>query len=115
MDLRTSKVFLTTFGQCINVLNYNLHYATSSLNTRGEKNTKSTQFHYFFVDLLSQIPFNLNCKYVIGKTLVPVFRSINRYAPSSTCFVGHHIITSTLIPLIMGIYLSLAYLLTFNF
>ena len=26
MDLRTSKGFLTIFGQCINVLNYNMIY-----------------------------------------------------------------------------------------
>ena len=26
MNLRTSRVFLTIFGQCINVLNYNMDY-----------------------------------------------------------------------------------------
>ena len=27
MDLRTSRVFFTIFGQCINVLNYNVDYS----------------------------------------------------------------------------------------
>ena len=26
VDLRTSRVFFTIFGQCINVLNYNIYY-----------------------------------------------------------------------------------------
>ena len=41
MDLRTSRVFLTIFGQCINVLNYNIVYSlkASVLNQQTQAHT----------------------------------------------------------------------------